>query len=145
MFTKGLWSLRLQIEGINDWMACHATGQILGMHSGASQCPAWHRHQQRWLAHKGNLSRAPIMTICHSPESIEMTNEEQKPCWQVECVALNHVSMASECVWQIGMEWHVKLFSRIAMQPSVMVISVVNMYCYSGISLQLCNCKTGNI
>lgn len=91
-FTKGLWSLRLQIADINDWTAYHATGQILGMHSGASRCPAWHRHQQRWLAHKGNLSRAPIMTICHSPESIEMTNEEQKPCWQVECVALNHTS-----------------------------------------------------
>lgn len=72
------------IVDLNDRMAHHAFAPVLGMNSTiASHTPGTDGSRDGWLvshSHKGNLSQAPIITICHSPESIEMTNEDQKPC-----------------------------------------------------------------
>lgn len=75
--------MRLTVD-LNDRMAHHAFALVLGMHSAiASHTPGTDGSRDGWLMshfHEGNLSQAPIITICHSPESIEMTNEHQKPC-----------------------------------------------------------------
>lgn len=76
------------IVDLNDRMAHHAFAPVLGTHSTiASHTTGTDGSRDGWLvshSHKGNLSQAPIITICHSPESIEMTNEDQKPCWQAQ-------------------------------------------------------------
>ncbi len=79
--------VRLVVD-LNDRMAHHAFAPVLGTHSTiASHTPGTDASRDGWLVshfYKGNLSKAPIITICHSPESIEMTNEDQKPCWQAQ-------------------------------------------------------------
>ncbi len=72
------------IVGLNDRMAHHAFAPVLDTCSTvASHMPGTDGSRDGWLvshSHKGKLSQASIITICHSPESIEMTNEDQKPC-----------------------------------------------------------------
>lgn len=76
---RGLWL----IVDLNDRMAHRAVAPALATHGEiARRTTGTDGNRNDWLvshSHKGNLSQALIITICHSPESIEMTNEDQKP------------------------------------------------------------------